>query len=116
MRDMKFFYTYVLLSLKDHKLYIGYTNNIKKRLKKHLEAKVSSTRNRLPLELIYYEACLLKESAINISLIFFLGYFLRLPACRQAGKISFFYEKISSSINFIKFLQKSSAVFRTKKH
>ncbi|MDP3244760.1 MAG: GIY-YIG nuclease family protein, partial [bacterium] len=30
-----FFYVYALESLKDAKLYIGYTNNLKRRLEKH---------------------------------------------------------------------------------
>jgi putative endonuclease len=42
--------------MKDKKLYIGYSNDLKKRIEKHLNKKVRSTTNRLPLELIYYEA------------------------------------------------------------
>ncbi|PIR43835.1 hypothetical protein COV24_00725, partial [candidate division WWE3 bacterium CG10_big_fil_rev_8_21_14_0_10_32_10] len=34
-----FFYTYVLFSFKDKKLYIGYTNNLKRRLKEHSQGK-----------------------------------------------------------------------------
>lgn len=37
-------------------MYIGYSNDLKKRMEKHLNKKVQSTKNRLPLELIYYEA------------------------------------------------------------
>ena len=59
------FYTYVLKSKVDKKLYIGWTNNLKNRIKEHNNGKVNSTKQRKPLELIYYEACLRKEDAIN---------------------------------------------------
>ena len=59
------YYTYALLSKKDNKLYIGYTKNLKTRLEEHNKSKVEATRNRLPLELIYYEACLNKKDAIK---------------------------------------------------
>lgn len=58
-----FFYTYVLESIKDHKRYIGYTNNLKKRLEEHNTKKTFSTKPRTPLKLVYYEACLNKEDA-----------------------------------------------------
>ena len=54
-------YTYVLKSLKDGKLYIGWTNNLKKRFDNHSLGKVFSTKDRRPLDLIYYEACLDKD-------------------------------------------------------
>jgi len=59
------YYTYVLRSNKDGNLYIGYTNDLIRRIRKHNEAKVESTRVRLPVILIYYEACLDKEKAIK---------------------------------------------------
>ena len=46
---------YVLKSLKDGNLYIGCTANLKKRLTEHKNKKVASTKNRLPIELIYFE-------------------------------------------------------------
>jgi putative endonuclease len=46
----------VLRSDKDKNLYTGYTNDIKKRVKEHNEGKVTSTKNRVPLRLIYFEA------------------------------------------------------------
>ncbi|NMB57169.1 GIY-YIG nuclease family protein [Candidatus Beckwithbacteria bacterium] len=62
---MKFYYTYVLLSLKDKKLYIGYADDLINRISKHNAGDVESTKNRRPLKLIYYEACLIKEKAIK---------------------------------------------------
>ncbi len=59
------FYTYVLKSEKDGNLYVGWTNNLKQRFKRHQDGQVKSTKNRLPLKLVYYEACLNKESAIK---------------------------------------------------
>jgi len=58
------YYTYVLKSKKDQKLYIGFCNDLKQRFKEHNEAKVDATKHRRPLELIYYEACKNKYDAI----------------------------------------------------
>jgi putative endonuclease len=50
------FYVYVLKSKKDGFSYIGSTNDLKKRFRQHQNGKVSSTKSRRPLELVYYEA------------------------------------------------------------
>lgn len=52
------FYTYVLKSEKNGILYTGTTNNLKKRLKEHNSGLVMSTKDKIPLKLIYFEACL----------------------------------------------------------
>ena len=57
------FYVYVLQSKKDDDLYVGFTNDIKKRLFKHNSGKVFSTKLRRPLKLIYTEICLNKKDA-----------------------------------------------------
>lgn len=49
-------YVYVLMSLKDNSLYIGYTTDLKKRIKEHKEGKSQSTKFRRPFKLIFYEA------------------------------------------------------------
>ena len=54
---MFFYYTYVFLSRKDGKHYIGYTIDLRKRLEKHRQGKVFATKTRLAMDLIYYEAC-----------------------------------------------------------
>jgi len=59
------FYTYVLKSKKDGNLYIGWTNDLRNRLKEHNEGRVSATKYRIPLELIYFEGCLDKDKAIS---------------------------------------------------
>jgi putative endonuclease len=59
------YFVYVLRSLNDNGLYIGCTNNIKDRIKAHSCGLVKSTKNRLPLELIYYESCLNQVDAFR---------------------------------------------------
>ncbi len=68
------FYTYVLRSEKDNKHYIGWTNNLKRRILKHSKGLVEATRNRLPLTLVYYEACLDKDKAIKREKYFKTGF------------------------------------------
>ena len=53
----QFFYAYVLRSLRDGQLYTGYSDNLKRRLAEHQAGRVIATQNRLPVELVYYEAC-----------------------------------------------------------
>jgi len=57
------YYTYVLISKKDGKLYIGYTPDLKSRIKKHNSGYVLATKNRRPLKLIYYESYLTESDA-----------------------------------------------------
>jgi putative endonuclease len=57
------YYVYVLYSKKDKRLYIGSTPDLKKRLHKHNYGSVISTKNRRPLELIYYEAYVLRSDS-----------------------------------------------------
>jgi putative endonuclease len=60
-----FYYTYILFSEKDRKNYTGFTKNLKLRFEQHQNGKVFSTKNRFPLKLIYFEACLSEEDARN---------------------------------------------------
>lgn len=53
---MSFFYVYVLRSLKFDFIYIGYTDNLKRRFKEHNSGLVLSTKHYHPLKLIHYEA------------------------------------------------------------
>jgi len=59
------FYVYVLKSLKDAGLYIGCTKDLKTRINEHASGSVESTTNRLPVKLIYYEACLNRGDAFR---------------------------------------------------
>ena len=63
-RSNGMYFTYVLKSKKDGNLYTGWTDNLEKRVKAHNQKLVIATKNRIPLILIYYEACLSKEKAI----------------------------------------------------
>ncbi|MBI4281750.1 GIY-YIG nuclease family protein [Candidatus Uhrbacteria bacterium] len=62
---MQFYYTYVLLSLKDYKFYIGFSADLVQRVKDHQRGNNTSTAKRLPLVLIFYEAFLSKEDALR---------------------------------------------------
>jgi putative endonuclease len=57
------FYTYILQSKKDNQMYTGSTNNLKLRLEAHQKGRVPSTKDRRPLSLIYYEACMKEADA-----------------------------------------------------
>jgi len=50
------YYVYVLQSLKDKKLYTGYSSDLKRRIIEHNQGLVASTKNRRPLKLVYYQA------------------------------------------------------------
>jgi len=58
-----FFYVYILKSKKSKDLYIGYTNDLRKRIKEHNQGLNRSTKPFLPWQLIYYEACLDEKDA-----------------------------------------------------
>ena len=68
------FYTYILLSEKDEKFYIGFSQDLKERVNEHQSGKVKSTVNRRPLKLIYYEACLNEQDAIKREKYFKTGF------------------------------------------
>ncbi|MDP2670959.1 MAG: GIY-YIG nuclease family protein [bacterium] len=61
----RFFYTYVLRSLKDGDLYVGWTDDLKLRLEKHNKGLVRTTKSRRPFELVYFEAGLSKQKAVS---------------------------------------------------
>lgn len=58
-------YIYIL-KCHDNTLYTGWTNNLEKRYKQHLEGKASKyTRARLPLEIVYIEKFETKTGAMK---------------------------------------------------
>jgi putative endonuclease len=59
------YYTYILFSKKDNLFYTGYTKDLKLRFDMHCRGKIESTKERRPLELIYYEACLNQQDATH---------------------------------------------------
>ena len=50
------FYVYILKSRKDEKLYIGYTEDLRRRFSEHNKGLNRATKSRVPLDLLYYEA------------------------------------------------------------
>jgi putative endonuclease len=59
------YYVYILRSQQDGKFYVGYTENIMKRVELHNTGKIESTKWRRPFELVYYEASGNKEDALH---------------------------------------------------
>ncbi|OGB73643.1 hypothetical protein A3K24_02260 [candidate division Kazan bacterium RIFCSPHIGHO2_01_FULL_44_14] len=59
------YYVYVLRSQIDGKLYVGFTEDLKKRLIAHNSGKNLSTQTRKPLDLIFYEAFINKFDALR---------------------------------------------------
>lgn len=60
---MKFYYVYVLYNKNKNFIYIGYSENLKQRVKEHNDGHSKSTKPYIPLELIHYEAYRNKKDA-----------------------------------------------------
>lgn len=58
-----FYYVYILKSLKNKSFYIGYTSDLKNRIKQHNNGESLATKPFRPYELIFYEAFLSKRDA-----------------------------------------------------
>jgi len=50
------FYVYVLHSAKDSGLYIGFSADLRRRVREHADGLAAATAHRRPFGLIYYEA------------------------------------------------------------
>ena len=59
------YYVYIIKSKKDSSIYIGCTNDLKKRVKLHNEGKSFYTKNKIPWEVKYYEAFYSKIDAFS---------------------------------------------------
>jgi len=70
----RFYYTYVLKSLRDNELYIGWADDLKERVDNHNKGQVNATKPGLPMKLIYYEACLSKENAMKREKVLKTGF------------------------------------------
>jgi putative endonuclease len=66
-------YVYILRSVKDKDLYVGSTNNIRRRLTEHNSGRVDSTKSRLPFILEAYIAVKDKVKAIELEQYFKTG-------------------------------------------
>ncbi len=59
------YYLYILRSLKNKKLYIGSSPDVKARLKSHNDGENKATKPNIPYELIFYSGFISKEDAIS---------------------------------------------------
>jgi len=59
------YFVYVLHSQKDSYTYIGSTSELERRVAEHNKGNNYSTKKHIPLKLVYYEAYLYKEEAID---------------------------------------------------
>ena len=59
------YFVYILYSQKDRKLYVGCTSDLENRIKEHNSKKVTATKNRIPLVIIYSEKFEDKTEAFN---------------------------------------------------
>lgn len=62
---MKFYYVYVLQSLKTKWIYVGSTSDLRKRFKSHNDGENFSTKGYATFKLIFYEAYLSKKDALR---------------------------------------------------
>lgn len=69
------FYVYVLFSLKSKTLYIGYTQDLRQRLREHNSGSggTYSQKNK-PFKLLHYEAFLIKSDAVKHEKFYKSGY------------------------------------------
>lgn len=54
---------YILQSQKDTSLYIGYSPDLRNRFAKHNKQQVTSTKDKTPWKIIYYEAYIERKDA-----------------------------------------------------
>ena len=66
-------FVYILKSLKDGDLYVGSTNNLRRRLADHNSGEVDSTRHRIPFAVEAYVAVRDKAKAIELERYFKTG-------------------------------------------
>jgi putative endonuclease len=60
------FFLYILESISSGKLYIGQTNNLEDRLKRHQENRNLSTKGRGPWELLFSQAFITRSEAFQL--------------------------------------------------
>jgi len=65
---------YILRSKKGGSIYTGYSSNIKRRIEEHQKGKVSATKDKRPLELIYCELYKNKIDAMHREKFFKSGW------------------------------------------
>ena len=69
------YYIYVLLSEKSKRHYVGFTNDLKRRIKEHNSGTGGKyTRNNRPFKLVYFEAYLNKKDGQSAEKFYKTGY------------------------------------------
>ncbi|MFC1703943.1 GIY-YIG nuclease family protein [Candidatus Omnitrophota bacterium] len=68
------YYVYVLKSLKDGKLYTGFSKDPYKRIKDHNKGSTKSTKGRRPFKILHIEECRDRTEARNKEKQFKSGY------------------------------------------
>lgn len=62
---IKVYYVYFILSLKDRSVYVGFSEDLRRRLREHNEGLGKSTKAKRPYILVYYEAYKGKTQAMK---------------------------------------------------
>ncbi|MFH1036852.1 MAG: GIY-YIG nuclease family protein [Patescibacteria group bacterium] len=68
------YYVYILKSIKDNDIYIGQTNNLKRRILEHNNGRVSSTKARRPFKILEFSEFSLRDEAVKIEREWKKGY------------------------------------------
>ena len=61
--DIRMYQVYILKSKKDKCFYVGYTNDVQRRLQEHNKGLVKYTQRHKPWDLVYYESFATIEDA-----------------------------------------------------
>ena len=59
------YYVYILKSIRDGRLYVGRSGDLKQRYSQHTTGKCYTTKRMLPITLVYYEAFIAKDDSIR---------------------------------------------------
>lgn len=63
--DFQAMFLVYVIENRDRELYIGFTNNLERRIEEHNSGKNISTKDGIPWKLVYYEACINQKDAIR---------------------------------------------------
>ena len=83
----RMFYVYVLKSRKDSRFYTGFSADLKSRVEAHSAGKVEITKDRRPMELVYYEAFKYELDARRQELFYKTGQGRRILKARLVNVI-----------------------------
>ena len=59
------YYTYLIQSEKDESIYIGFTGDLEKRIKRHNEGREKYTKKKIPWKLVFYAAFRTQKEATD---------------------------------------------------